>query len=125
MKLIKVDSCTNCPLCSYSPTDYYRNAYFRCTKSGFDVTGNYYSGTIYERCQLENEPNSSNTVLCKPEASASAEGAAVGKERGQGNKSDGFCYNWIGLNDVRCKEQCERCKPNGDLRGGSADGLPY
>lgn len=52
-------------------------------------------------------------------------GPTVGKERGQGNKSDGFCYNWIGLNNVRCKEQCERCKPNGDLRGGSADGLPY
>lgn len=77
MKLIKVDSCTNCPLCSYYPTDYYRNAYFKCTKSGFDVTGNYYSGTIYERCQLENEPNSSNTVLCEP-VSASVSGAYVG-----------------------------------------------
>lgn len=74
MKLIKVDSCTNCPLCSYYPTDYYRKAYFKCTKSGFDVTGNYYSGTIYERCQLENEPNSTNTVLCEPVSDVRSDG---------------------------------------------------
>ena len=36
---------------------------------------------------------------------------------------DGFCYSWIALNNPKCKKQCERCKPNGDLRGGSAKGV--
>lgn len=60
--------------------------------------------------------------VMQAEASASVKGAAVGKERGQGNTWEGFyCYSWIGLNDVKCKEQCDKCKKGAELR----EGLPY
>lgn len=56
------------------------------------------------------------------EGSALCDGATVGKERGQGNTWVGFyCYSWIGLNDVKCKEQCAKCKKGAELR----EGLPY
>lgn len=61
-------------------------------------------------------------VVMQAEGSANSEGAAVGKKRGQGNTWEGFyCYSWIGLNDVKCKEQCDKCKNGAELR----EGLPY
>lgn len=58
--------------------------------------------------------------IMQAEGSDVSEEAAVGNSAAGQSGSDGFCYSWIALGNPICKEQCERCKKGGDLRGGSA-----
>lgn len=65
------------------------------------------------------QSNSHKPVVGGPASASAKEGEQLPAEGQAQNGRDGFCYSWIALSNPICKEQCERCKPNGDLRGGS------